>query len=573
MGISCNNEDDSPAPVENGAIFVTVKYFGQFIGNATVTTDPPTELAMTNSAGSVLINDVAPGIYQVNALHPDIGEGISAVTVLDGQVANTTINLIAGAFDEPMVSFIAPENAAFFGLGSDVQFSVNVSDNQENPEAINLEWKSSLDGVFSTQKANNQGLANVAINSLSEGEHTIEVTATDSDNNTAIAQLSITIKVLPNPVTLNPIETESNGLSLSWSVSEESTFQSYRVYRSAQGDNSYDIIEVINDINTTTFYDQNIQFGILYSYKIGVLVANGDEAQSNIESQQFFGENIDVGTQIEVMKVDPVRPYIYALDKVNNSLHFINTDDKVLEKTIFVGSSPTGFDLNPNGDLLYIANFGSSELTVVDLNTQEISTTLFVDTNAGTWDGNPYRIVYMENNKLVFTSEDQWNNLKIVNASNGSLISYTDGSIYQPEIITNPGRTIIYAAESSLSTSTIHRFNLVGNNLQLVDENGIDGYAARALVSSGNGQYLFYHKRKILANNLQSVLGTFSENIYASNVDGTKVIGEENILDAVTFSIIRPLPLSTRIMALAPDNETLYLYDTNTSKIAIVNIN
>lgn len=156
---------------------------------------------------------------------------------------------------------------------------------------------------------------------------------------------------------------------------------------------------------------------------------NGDESKSNTKTSIFEGENIDLGVNIVQMLVDPSRPYIYALDQINNSLLFINKDGKIVEKTIFIGSSPTDLDIRIDNSTLYVANLGSTQISVVDLESKEKINDLFVDTQAGSWDGNPYSLVYLEGHHLAFTSEDQWNNIKVVNAETGAFISYS-GSIH-----------------------------------------------------------------------------------------------------------------------------------------------
>lgn len=577
---SCDNDDEKiviiqePAPeqeTEPGAIFVTVTEFGRRVSGAEVSTLPATQNVVTTSVGSIMIRDVEPGIYQVCALDPQIGTGASSANVESGKVINVTVELIRGVFDAPMISFAQPFNGATFDLGQAIEFLVNVSDSQDNPEEIALQWTSSLDGALSNTSANANGLAQLRIDNLSEGTHQIMVEGTDSDGNVGSASINIDIKRLPNAVTLDTIQADLNGFSLNWSISDEVSFVSYRIYRSeGQG---FEIINIIDNIDSTSFVDNSIQFGVNYSYQIGVLIANGDESLSNIESQVFFGENIQLNAQIEDLLVDPVRPYIYGLDRVNNSLLFINKDSREVEKTIFVGSAPTDMDIDMSGDTLYIANFGSTEIAVVDLTNQSVNRSLFVNTNAGTWDGNPYRLALMAGSRLVFTSEDQWNNLKMVNTSTGILIQ-TTGSIYQPGLIANEDGTILFVSESGSTGSQLIRFNLENNQLVQVDQSvSRTNFGDRDAVITKDGNYIFYGGNKLLANSLQSNLGTFSENIYAANSDGSIAIGSTNIFNGETFAIVRRLPLTSTTMALDPNDETLYIYDNESSKLVIVNIN
>jgi DNA-binding beta-propeller fold protein YncE len=278
---------------------------------------------------------------------------------------------------------------------------------------------------------------------------------------------------------------------------------------------------------------------------------------------------IDVGTQVEAMMVDPTRPYLYALDKVNNELLFINLENAAVEKTMFIGSSPVALDIDELNDELFVANFGSTQISVVDLETQELSRTLFVDTSQGTWEGNPYRLAVTADNTLAFTSEDQWNNIKLVNATNGGSIA-AEGSIYEPGLAASPDGTILFVGESGSTGSSLHRFNVSATALTEVDESGdAGGYGSRAVFVTKDGQYVYYAGQKYLANNLKSVLGKFSEPIFAASADGSAAIGKTNVFDGTTFAIRSPLAVSTTVLAMSNDDTRVYLYDVNSSRIYI----
>jgi DNA-binding beta-propeller fold protein YncE len=283
---------------------------------------------------------------------------------------------------------------------------------------------------------------------------------------------------------------------------------------------------------------------------------------------------ISVNTQVETMMVDPTRPYLYALDRVNNNLLFVNLDDKTLAKTLFVGSQPVDMDITDDASQLFIANFGSTEIAVVDLETQEVARTMFVDTTQGGYDGNPYRLALTAFDTLVYTSEDQWNDIKLVNATNGGHITASNGA-YEPDLIASPDGTHVFVAESGLSSNDIQRYDVTATTLTMADSgnsgsnnpSGISAASRRYVAMSGDGMYVFYWGQKMLATNLKSVLGQFGEMIYASNMDGSIVFGQTRIFNGTTFQPIRALPVSTAVMALSSDEKMLYLYDVNTSRI------
>jgi hypothetical protein len=251
------------------------------------------------------------------------------------------------------------------------------------------------------------------------------------------------------------------------------------------------------------------------------------------------------------------------VDRVNNSLHFVNLNTNAVDKTIFVGSTPVDMDINLTGDTLYVANFGSTQIATVDLASRAMTGSIFVDTTVGTWDGNPYRLACLAGDTLVFTSMDQWNDLKLVNALTGAAMD-VEGSIYEPDLAASPDGNTLYVGETG-GPGGVTRWDLVGGKLQQVDASASTG-SAHVMVTR-DGKYVFYSTQKILATNLKSVLGSFSEVVLAINGDGSLAVSQHNIYDGTTFAVKQANPLPTMTMAMSADDTTLYLYDTMTSRI------
>jgi DNA-binding beta-propeller fold protein YncE len=370
-------------------------------------------------------------------------------------------------------------------------------------------------------------------------------------------------------ISLTALTKDSNGVNLSW-TSTGGPFTSYKIYR-ATGAGSFSIIGILNSPSTLAYRDETPMLGTMYSYRVAGVTAASQEVQSNVQSITA-GVYIDVGSQVERMKVDPTRPYLYLADKVNNSLHFLNLSTNSVESTIFIGSAPEDLDINRDGSKLFVANFGSTNIGVVDLGTRTMAGNLLVNTAVDIWDGNPYRIVCGPGDTLVFTSQDQWNSLKLVNALTGANLA-VGGTLYEPGLAASPDGTRVYVGESGISTATLTRWDISGSTLTQVDISvGVDSFTSPDIVTSHDGRYVFWAGRKFLANNLKSVLGTFSEDILATNADGSIVVGPTKIHDGTTFAAKKALPLSTQIMAMSPDGKTLYLYDMVSSRVYLYSL-
>ena len=210
---------------------------------------------------------------------------------------------------------------------------------------------------------------------------------------------------------------------------------------------------------------------------------------------------------------------------------------------------------------LYVANSGSTEIAVVNLATRAKARSLLVDTTSTSSSGNPNRIVATTGDTLVFTGLDTYY-LKLTSATTGAAlvsVSSSNGGA----MVASPDGTHVYTGGYYLN-----RFDIVGATMKQVDTtNDFNSPSTTTLSRSGNGMYLFWGAKKVLATNLKSTLGTFPEAIQLSELTGTRAVGTMRVYDADTFTAKATLPLSTTVMAISPDDKTLYLYDTITSRI------
>ncbi|MCW1301931.1 MAG: YncE family protein, partial [Candidatus Parvarchaeota archaeon] len=59
----------------------------------------------------------------------------------------------------------------------------------------------------------------------------------------------------------------------------------------------------------------------------------------------------------------------------------ISTSNKSVFKTISVGSYPWGVAITPNGQYVYVANYGGATVSVISTSTNSVISTISVGTN------------------------------------------------------------------------------------------------------------------------------------------------------------------------------------------------
>jgi len=511
------------------------------VADAAVTTEPATQSLTTDALGSVFFAKVPVAGYAVTAMHPTAGSGRGTAQVLVNMVSEVVIVLNG-----------VPGNLGGAGGGG--------GRGQGGASAGGRIGSTGGAGGSVGAAGGGGRIAGAAGAGGTIGfGGTVGQGGMPASGGGAGGAWSATI-------TLAALTKDSNGVDLTWTPAPATAFATYRIYRGT-ATTTLAVINILQDGTSTHYRDESPMLGVAYTYRVGGVTAAGQEIQSNTQ-MITTGISIDVASQVERMMVDPTRPYLYALDKVNNSLHFVNLTTNTVEKTIFVGSTPVDLDINVQGKTLYVANFGSTQIATIDLDSRAMTGAIVVDPNVGTWQGNPYRLACTAGDTLAYTSMDQWNDLKLVNALTGASLGAANQSIYEPDLVASPDGTSVYVGESGISTETLYRFDIVSSKLTLMDQAaGINEFTGASVLMTKDAKYIFYAGRKFLAKNLKSVLGTFSEGIVAINSDGSLAIGATHMFDGATFAATRMTPLSTSTMAVSPDDKTLYLYDSMSSHI------
>ena len=112
----------------------------------------------------------------------------------------------------PTIELTSPAIGSIHTFGDNIMFEGTVSDAEDVPSNLAIEWVSSLDGVFSSQSADSSGSLTLPYSFLSAGTHSIIVTAQDSSGLTATTSLSLVVNTPPNApsVSISPTTPYTN---------------------------------------------------------------------------------------------------------------------------------------------------------------------------------------------------------------------------------------------------------------------------------------------------------------------------------------------------------------------------
>ena len=139
------------------------------------------------------------------------------LTVTDEVGAICTDSIFYTVGTPPSITIDSPLDGSVFNEGEPISFSATVSDAQEQPDAVSLNWAANGSSI-SAQNATSSGTASFSDATLPFGTYNLVVTATDTDGLTDSDQVNFTINGVPSTplVSINPnTPTTSDGLNVS----------------------------------------------------------------------------------------------------------------------------------------------------------------------------------------------------------------------------------------------------------------------------------------------------------------------------------------------------------------------
>lgn len=277
--------------------------------------------------------------------------------------------------------------------------------------------------------------------------------------------------------------------------------------------------------------------------------------------------SMDVFTlNLSKMTADPGRPWIYGLHpgtatQPESYVVFINTATRQIGNSIQVGMGATDLSINHQEGRLYVSNWQRTLIQAVNLADQ----TLLAPIPSS-------RDVYILNagraGRLYSESQDQWVDLAILNAADGSVIrsSSTPGfsfSVRAGDGEADPSGRYYYHADPYGFT----KYDVSADAWTSVKSSTVSsGY--RNLVMSQDGLRLFTAGRVFDAdlNELRN-LGT---EIYSTTLRGELAVTDTKVLNTSSGALLATLPVTTTVSAVAGDQSALFYFNSSTGTIGSV---
>lgn len=252
--------------------------------------------------------------------------------------------------------------------------------------------------------------------------------------------------------------------------------------------------------------------------------------------------------------------WVYAIDRNNQSLYFIDTQSHLITETItLLDTQPVALDYSPIDNSLYIVSAFSGSVTVVDLETNQISQLPF----SQIYDGRDVAVApELRRIYVMSTTEGSSSNLYILDMDSGDVLN--ESTIGGNAIVIDETAELIFTAGhgDGVLSDTFYNYSISDDRPELVQSTTPQYSGAKIAISpdgahlvlptnAGNGAgYTIYD---FDAGNLKNVLGEWDVGAYPSGAvfspDGSVFFGTNGdsydnylyVMDAATYRQIRKL--------------------------------
>ncbi len=290
------------------------------------------------------------------------------------------------------------------------------------------------------------------------------------------------------------------------------------------------------------------------------LLENGFHRSSITLTTESGDLNIPVALEIDALnlthiKSDRTSEYVYAISENVSEvisrayLLELNSTTEVIERVVPVGASVTDFTLHYADDLIYVTNWKSGNLVVIDKTTfKQIKNHAFQPAgDIGYSAGDVYRVAAGGSQRLVLEEQDQWIDISLYNTNTETILA--EESVREGGGAFDPSGRYYYHGENNSSGASIIKFDTSGDVFtklaEIRPEEIFNYYGSRTVVISEDGSRIFW-AGVALDENLNTEWG-INDIIYSSSTNGRYAFGETAIYDINLKRQVFSMPVSSKV--------------------------
>jgi YVTN family beta-propeller protein len=299
--------------------------------------------------------------------------------------------------------------------------------------------------------------------------------------------------------------------------------------------------------NTVSIIDGNTNIKdilAILQQSLGALIYGSNNYKNNIITNTTV-TNVPVGKNPSSISINPNTNLVYVANTGSNTTSVINGTINRVVADITVGDFPASVSVDPHTNLVYVANSGSNTVSIIDGKINKVIHNLTVGQN-------PYAVSVNPDTNLIYVANQGNNTVSILDGKTNNLVRTLPIGNGPVGLSINPITNLIYIANQGSNTVSI----LDGKTNNLVRTLGV-----------GNGlEGLFVNPK----TNMVYASDKYDNTVTAMNalkMGIIKIREVDNYPNGIAVN-----PLTNRLYVSNSDSKTLSIVDGKTNKV-ISNVN
>jgi glutamine cyclotransferase len=269
-------------------------------------------------------------------------------------------------------------------------------------------------------------------------------------------------------------------------------------------------------------------------------------------------------------EADREATYIYAISQAASGtddrafMVVIDTQTNAISQVVPVGRSVTDLAVHYQENRIYLSNWRTGKLLVLDRDTfKEVKTYSYGAAGGyGTSSGDVYKVAAGKSGRVVIEQEDQWINFFLIDTVTGNKLA--TGYAGEGGGVFDPSGRYYYHGEDNSSGAGIQKYDTSSDSFVKLASNRVYGfsyYGSRRILTSGDGSSIYWNGG-VFDQDLKVRLQLTNE-VVSSTYHGELVFTDKTANNGTSGENLATLPVTTSIQGVSADQKKLFLFKNN----------
>jgi len=250
---------------------------------------------------------------------------------------------------------------------------------------------------------------------------------------------------------------------------------------------------------------------------------------------------ITVGSGPTGVAYDSSNGYVYVTNYYSDDVSVIDGSTNKVIASSTVGAYPEGLAYDPSNGYIYVANFGTENVSVIDGATNTVITTIFIGYGPSGMASQPIGVTYDPFNGYVYVADSGTNDVSVINSTTNKIIASIGVGSSPYEIAYDTSNRYLYVTNAMSDTVSV--INSGNNNV--IETINVGSGPTDAAYDSSNG---YVYVTNYFTNNVSVINGATNKVIASINI-GTNPAG----------------------VAYDPSNGCIYVANEGSNTVSVIN--